>query len=345
MGSPLAPILANIFVGNLENKFKAEINSLSEAYFRYVDDTCVVCDSFEQMEKLRDVLNSKHKNIYFSLEKECNGELPFLDVLIMRPHSPDFKTTTKVFRKPSWSGQFLHFHSFVPIQYKIGLIRSLFDRSRKICSSDFLTDEFKFLTQTLLKNGYPLDFIKNHSNTNHDAPIGPKLKRVFVELPFLNDNAAKAFTKTLKSTIRNVYPACDPLVLWKCRAVPQRSLKDGRRETETRGTIYEFTCMCSSTYVGRTSRSLSDRIREHAPRWLCEGRNQPPRNGKIQSAIAKHILNCSTADRNRISDCFKFVFRDISNRKLHILEALTIASRAPALCRQKEGVYNLLLPW
>ena len=63
MGSLLGPILANIFVGNLENKFKAEINNLSEAYFRYVDDTCVVCDSFEQMEKLRDVLNSMHTQL------------------------------------------------------------------------------------------------------------------------------------------------------------------------------------------------------------------------------------------------------------------------------------------
>ena len=345
MGSPLGPVLANIFVGFLENKFNAEINSLSEAYFRYVDDTCVVCDSFDQMEKLQSLLNSMHDNIRFSLEKESNRTLPFLDVLIMCPQSPEANTKTRVFRKPSWTGQYLHFHSYVPIQYKIGLIRSLFDRSRKLCSNEFLAAENKFLTETLQKNGYPLNFINKHSNSNHLPSIGPKPKRVFVELPFLGDNAAKTFTKILKSTVRSVYPSCDPLILWKCKTVPQRSLKDGRGESETCGTIYEFTCMCSSTYVGRTSRSLSDRIKEHAPRWIREGRNQPPRNGKIQSAITKHLIICPSIDRNRISDCFKFVFRNISNRKLHILEALTIASRTPALCRQKEGVYNLLLTW
>ena len=136
------------------------------------------------MEKLKDFLNSMHKNICFSLEIERNRELPFLDVLIMCPKSLDSNTTTRVFRKPSWTGQYLHFHSFVPIQYKIGLIRSLFDRSRKICSHEFLAAEYKFLTQTLLKNGYPLDFIKKYSNNSHAPSIGPKPKRVIVELPF-----------------------------------------------------------------------------------------------------------------------------------------------------------------
>lgn len=51
------------------------------------------------------------------------------------------------------------------------------------------------------------------------------------------------------------------------------------------------------------------------------------------------FLNCSTADHNRIADSFQFVFRDISNRKLHIL---TIASRATVLCRRR-GAYNLLV--
>ena len=75
MGSPLGPVLANIFVGFLENKFNAKINSLSEAYFRHVDDTCVVCGFFfEQMEKLKNLLNFMHENIRFSLEKESNRE-------------------------------------------------------------------------------------------------------------------------------------------------------------------------------------------------------------------------------------------------------------------------------
>lgn len=62
----------HIFVGNLGNKFKAEINSLYEDYFRCVDNTSMVCDSFQQMEKLKDFPNSMHKNIHLPLEREHN---------------------------------------------------------------------------------------------------------------------------------------------------------------------------------------------------------------------------------------------------------------------------------
>ena len=86
-------------------------------------------------------------------------------------------------------------------------------------------------------------------------------------------------------------------------------------------------------------------MKEHTPRWLREGRNESPRKGKIQSAITQHLIDCSFADRSRIDDYFNIVFDDVPNRKLHILEVLSIASRSPQLCRQKEGVYNLLLPW
>ena len=169
--------------------------------------------------------------------------------------------------------------------------------------------------------------------------IGPKPKRVFLELPFFGDLVASKYTKSLESNIRKVFPSCEPIILRKCRSAPKRSLKDPRGEGETCGVIYQFSCSCRSTYVGRTSRPLSDRIGEHVPRWVRQGNKQPPRNGKIQSSITRHLIQCPTADVSQSNQYFKILFSDFSKRKAHILEALLIAKSSPDLCRYKRTAF------
>ena len=51
-------------------------------YKRYVDDIFVQFRSPQHLEKFNEYLNTKHADIKFTSEKEINGSLPFLDVLI-----------------------------------------------------------------------------------------------------------------------------------------------------------------------------------------------------------------------------------------------------------------------
>ena len=84
MGSPLGPALANIFMCNFENKWLKDCpHSLKPVFYRrYVDDIFVLFSSLDQAEKFKKYLSSKHPNIKFSLEKENEGRLSFLDVNI-----------------------------------------------------------------------------------------------------------------------------------------------------------------------------------------------------------------------------------------------------------------------
>ena len=84
MGSPLVPALANIFMCSFENKwFKDCPHSLKPVlYRRYVDQILVMFSSLDQAEKFKKYLSSKHPNIKFSLEKENEGRLAFLDINI-----------------------------------------------------------------------------------------------------------------------------------------------------------------------------------------------------------------------------------------------------------------------
>ena len=84
MDSCLRPTLANFFLGCVEEKLFTITNNLSpNLYLRYIDDIYAVFDSDSASTQFLDILNSQHKDIKFTLEKNTNREnLPFLDVQI-----------------------------------------------------------------------------------------------------------------------------------------------------------------------------------------------------------------------------------------------------------------------
>ena len=84
MGSPVGPGLANIFMCSFENKWLKDCShSLKPVFYRwYVDDIFVLFSSLNQAEKSKKYFSSKHPNISFSLEKENEGRLSFLDINI-----------------------------------------------------------------------------------------------------------------------------------------------------------------------------------------------------------------------------------------------------------------------
>ena len=113
MGSPLRPILANIFLsyheGNWPNKCPIEFKL--SFYRRYVDDIFVLFESPESAHSFCEYMSSKHQNINFTIEQESIGSLSFLDVEICRKN---VKFVTSVYRKPTVSGVFTSYESLIP---------------------------------------------------------------------------------------------------------------------------------------------------------------------------------------------------------------------------------------
>ena len=151
MGSPLVPALANIFVGYQEAKF-FNIAKRPLVYFRYVDDTFAVFNNDEDCNTFFTQLNSLHPSLRFTYEKKSNYSLPFLDVLVER-HDSEFLTS--VYRKPTFTGQYLRWNSFSPQKRKINLIGTLVYRAFMICSKSKLDQELGKIYSILLENGYP----------------------------------------------------------------------------------------------------------------------------------------------------------------------------------------------
>ena len=110
MGSPLGPALANIFLGYHEEKLFID-NNQPLIYFRYMDDTFAMFGDEFNCNRFLKQLNSMHQSLTFTHEKEVNGKLPFLDVLVEKSNT---KFLTSIYRKPSFSGQYNCWDSFGP---------------------------------------------------------------------------------------------------------------------------------------------------------------------------------------------------------------------------------------
>ena len=70
------------------------------------------------------------------------------------------KYSTTVYRKPTFTGLFTNFESFIPNMYKRGLINTLFLRYFNISASYAIYDaEIEKFRQIMTKNGYPEKFL------------------------------------------------------------------------------------------------------------------------------------------------------------------------------------------
>ena len=116
-----------------------------------------------------DCLNSRHRNIKFTFEKEENGKLPFLDVLLSK--SSDTYTTS-VYHKQTYTRLLVSYLSFCPLSYKTGLIRTLIDRIRKINNTESgFRNDLNNLIVTLQRNFFPLHVINKMVRNTMTTPI------------------------------------------------------------------------------------------------------------------------------------------------------------------------------
>ncbi len=167
MGGRLSPILAGIFMEDLEARAMATSLVVPHLFKRYVDDIFLIWDrSLGHYTSFLDCLNQQHPNIQLTVEEEMNGSLPFLDVLVTRP---GLSGTSKrpyslaIFRKPTHANRYLHYKSAHPYVLKRSTLRGLWLRARRILKNHpkQFQSEINHLRRTFSHdtNGYPISVI------------------------------------------------------------------------------------------------------------------------------------------------------------------------------------------
>jgi hypothetical protein len=355
MGSPLGPLLADIFMASLERKVQDKLDEIC-LFRRYVDDILVITSSRQQAEEVMNIFNDLHPNIKLTVEHENNESLAFLDLLLKR--NPDGSIQRSVYRKATWSGQYLHFHSFAPIRYKRGLVRTLFERARRICTNDTLEDELRFLRHTLGENAYPSSFISKFSKPMTPSSLVSTVekKKVFLQLPFRGDDVDRLISNRLKAAVANVYHSAQILIVYKTARIPTASIKQTPPMYAKSHLIYQFRCgSCNITYIGRTERHLRVRVAEHIPQWVQRAMNEANEMGtrSTEGVIGTHRMPSSSIARHLITSrhytdpqtAFKVVYATPDSRLLKFAEAVAIKKFKPLLCVQKDLFVTLALPW
>lgn len=169
MGSPVSPIVCNLYMEDFEQKALATSDVSPDWWRRYVDDTHTV-QKKEYSQQFTDHLNSVDPDIKWTTEREVEKEvivseegvekkkmersLAFLDTLTVLDE--EGKIMTRVYRKETHTNQYLNFASNHPLEDKLGLVRTLMNRAECVVSDPGdLEEEKGHIRQALLINGYP----------------------------------------------------------------------------------------------------------------------------------------------------------------------------------------------
>ena len=167
MGGPLSTFFADLVIEekiekviSKHPKWKSKVD-----WVRKADDTFMVwTDSIDQLEEFHQYLDSLHPTIKWSKQIEENGQLPYLDILIIK--TPNGNQTT-VYRKPSHSDRYTHFTTAQAWKEKIITITTLRQRAEIYCSTEELKQkELEHLEQTFICNGYPQHIINRYLYQN-----------------------------------------------------------------------------------------------------------------------------------------------------------------------------------
>ena len=154
MGSPVSPIVANLFMSSIESICFANLSTPPRVWFRYVDDTFVILKK-DSVTHFHELLNNQCDSIKFTMELESpERTLSFLDCFVRLTHNKQFSTS--IYRKPTHTDLYLHYQSAHPFCVKRSIIQTLFQRAERLCSDPVdLAIEKDRLTKVLLNNGFP----------------------------------------------------------------------------------------------------------------------------------------------------------------------------------------------
>ena len=250
MGSPLSPVLANIYMEYFEEMALGSIPLNPSMWLRYIDDTFILWPHQEDVQILMNHVNSIRPSIQFTMEKEQDNKLSFLDVLIT-PTEHGF--CTSVYRKPTFTGHYLNFHSHHPYNVKKGIVCCLQHRAKAISSDEKEMDSLK---ETLHQNNYPESITSATINLDHKTEEDTR-KLTTVCLPY---------ARGLAENVQKIYNPYNIRTTFRSESTLRRHLLQVKPPTKYRmkkNCVYSIPCSCGKVYKGETYRPLKVRLEEH----------------------------------------------------------------------------------
>ena len=245
---------------------------------------------------------------------------------------------TSIYRKPTFSGVFTHYNSFIDDSYKKSLIFTLLFRCYSLCSNyEKFHVEIEFLRDIFKRNSYPSNLVENAISIFLKQLYVPKKvvltvpkKELLLILPFMG-NLSISLRKQIHSCFGQILPPCKIKLIFKStnRLSTIFSFKDTIPKALCSNLVYKFMCGdCNVSYYGKTERHLKVRACEHLGITPMTGKrvvNPRP------SAVNDHLLNS-----NHQCDFtnFSIIANDNNSFRLLLKESILIAKDNPYLNKQ-----------
>ena len=142
IGSSTSPALAELYIQRVEEIHVYKMIHTPRLWLRKVDDTFVIT-KYDKIETL-DELNKFNCKVQFTYESATDNTLLFLDCLIEIDNEESLQT--KLYRKKTHTGQYMHYTSNQPEHVKVGTIKTLVRRTKIVCSTEeSLTEELNYI--------------------------------------------------------------------------------------------------------------------------------------------------------------------------------------------------------
>ena len=269
MGSPLGPTLANFFLTFNEKKWISECPIAFKPLFykRYVDDTFVIFSNSDHATHFLNYINAQHRNISFTMERQKDKCLNFLDTCIT---ITDRSVSSTIYRKDTFSGLGINFFSFTSLKFKINSIKTLLYRAYTLSSSySIFCNELSFLRTFFSNNGYLMHIIESNIRNFLNNKFIPKpliitvpKKTIYFSLPYYSSQS-EVMANKLRQSLEQIYPQLKlHFSLTNNFTVKSYfSYKDKLPCDLLSNTIYEYKCGdCPASYIGSSHRNLKSRI-------------------------------------------------------------------------------------
>lgn len=334
MGSPLSPVVANLFMEDFEEKAIASYGKKPSLWLRYVDDTFIIWPhGAEELQKFLQHLNSQHQAIKFTMETEHNGQLPFLDVLVKRKSNGLLGHA--VHRKKTHTDRYLNASSHHHPMQKISLVATLIHRAYAISDTESLSAEKKHLIEALERNGYSRSMVNRRFAEQQNKDAAQKRTSEEENRPEPEAYATIPFVAGTSEKIARVLRKHNVITRFNCVTKISDKLPGAKDKIpqDLHEGVYRVPCSCGEYYIGETCRSMKIRLQEH---------RRATKNKQHQlSAISEHAW--SEPGHNILFEDAKILAKESKYFPRLIREAIEIV-KTPANFNRDQG-YHLHNAW
>ena len=130
---------------------------------------------------------------------------------------------TSVYRKPTFSSQYIHLGILQPTQMENEPNRHADTQSTYDFTKTKLKQEIDFIKKILLDNGYPEDILLAHiskktAQFSIAKPFGPEKCPVYLRAPWIG-SASQQLEHQVKSAVQNCYEAVSPRLIFSSQLI------------------------------------------------------------------------------------------------------------------------------